>query len=330
MPSKAIRKVTFIGMGIMGAPIATHILDAGYQLTVYNRTREKAQPLIDRGARWAPDVQSAALGADVVLTMLGYPQDVEEVYLERDGLIRSASKGAWMVDLTTSSPQLARDIHDAAEVEDKHAFDCPVTGGQQGAVEGTLTLMVGAAQKDVEPLVPLLSTFSSKVYYLGGPGRGQTVKLCNQISLALAMVGYAEALALADRSGIDQKVMLDVVSHGMGDTRALDDLAPRSLAADYKPGFMAAHLRKDLGLALEEAEDLGFALPGTEAANGLYDILCTVGGAQMGTQALTLLYQDDETGAAAGLDWTRVDAHAHDHDAHAHDHDHAHEHGMDH
>ena len=158
MASTAIRKVSFIGTGIMGAPIAGHLMDAGYELTVYTRSGEKAKGLIDRGARWAPDVESAALGADVVFTMLGYPEDVEDVYLATDGLIRSTKKGAWMVDLTTSSPGLARDIHDAAEVEDKHAFDCPVTGGEQGAIDGTLTLMAGVRKDDATVLQPLLES----------------------------------------------------------------------------------------------------------------------------------------------------------------------------
>ena len=144
-----INNVAFIGTGIMGERIAGHLMDAGYKLTVHNRTREKAEGLVARGARWADSPAEAAADADVVFTMVGYPTDVEDVYLATDGLIRAAKRGAWLIDLTTSSPQLARDIHDAAEVEDKHAFDCPVTGGEQGAIDGTLTLIIGAAEKDV-------------------------------------------------------------------------------------------------------------------------------------------------------------------------------------
>lgn len=327
MASIAIRKVSFIGTGIMGAPIAGHLMDAGYELTVYTRSGEKAKGLIDRGARWAPDVESAALGADVVFTMLGYPEDVEDVYLATDGLIRSTKKGAWMVDLTTSSPGLARDIHDAAEVEDKHAFDCPVTGGEQGAIDGTLTLMAGVRKDDATVLQPLLESFSSKIYYLGGAGRGQIAKLCNQVSLGAAMMGYADALALAGRAGMDKAQVLDIISHGLGGSVALSQLGPKSVAGDYKPGFLAEHLRKDLGLAIFEADDLDIALPSAEAAYGLYDILCQVGGSRLGTQAVTLLYADDDTGTAAGLDWSKLDVPDYDHDEYDHGgHEHHHHH----
>jgi len=192
-------KVAFVGTGIMGAPIAGHIMDAGYDVTVYNRTRSKAEDLLARGAHWADSPAKAAKDADVVFTMVGYPTDVEDVYLAKDGLIRAARRGAYLIDLTTSSPQLARDIHDAAEVEDKHAFDCPVTGGDAGAIAGTLTLIVGATEEDAAPVLPILQTFSDKVFYMGGAGKGQTAKLCNQVSLASCMVGYADAMASPSR-----------------------------------------------------------------------------------------------------------------------------------
>ena len=303
-------KVAFVGTGIMGSAIAGHILDAGYDLTVNNRTKEKAEGLLARGAKWADTPAEAAKDADVVFTMVGYPNDVEDVYLATDGLIRAARKGAWLVDLTTSSPQLARDIHDAAEVEDKHAFDCPVTGGQAGAEAGTLTLIVGATHAEVERsgLLPLLETFSSKVFYFDAPGAGQTAKLCNQVSLASCMVGYADALALAEQGGVDQERVLELLASGTGGSGAASTLAPKSLAGDYKPGFMAEHLRKDIALALSSAQDAELALPGAETAFALFDTLCQVGGSRMGTQALTLLYAEEGTAAAAGLDWSLLDA----------------------
>ena len=214
-------KVAFIGTGIMGAPIAGHIIDAGYDVTVYNRTKEKADGLIARGATWADGPAAAAADADVIFTMVGYPSDVEDVYLSTDGLIRVAKRGAWLIDLTTSSPTLARDIHDAAEVEDKHAFDCPVTGGEQGAIDGTLTLIVGAKEEDVAPVLPILESFSSKIFYFDAAGAGQTAKLCNQVSLAGCMVGMADALALAEQGGLDVSRMLEMVGSGMGRSRAL-------------------------------------------------------------------------------------------------------------
>ena len=206
-----IRKIAFIGTGIMGANIAGHIMDAGYDLTVHNRTKDKAAALLARGAHWAASPAEAAADADVVFTMVGYPSDVEDVYLATDGLIRTAKKGAWLIDLTTSSPQLARDIHDAAEVEDKHAFDCPVTGGEQGAIDGTLTLIVGAAEKDVEPVLPVLEAFSSKVFCFDGPGKGQMAKLANQVALAGCMVGLAEGISFAREGGLDVAKTLEAL-----------------------------------------------------------------------------------------------------------------------
>lgn len=336
-------KVAFIGTGIMGAPIAEHLISAGYNVTVYNRTADKAQKLVSLGARAAESVADAAKDADVVFTMVGYPTDVEDVYLATDGLLRVAKKGAYLVDLTTSSSQLARDIHDAAEIEGKHAFDCPVTGGQKGAQDGTLTLIIGATENDIEPVRALLETFSAKIFCMGGAGKGQTAKLCNQVSLASCMIGYADAMALAEQGGLDVEQMLEVVASGMGSSRALKELAPKSLEGDFQPGFLAEHFRKDIALALAQSEDLEITLPGAETAFTLYDMLCQIGGARKGTQAISLLYADEATSTAAGLDWSLLENqedadedehecccghdHGHsDHDCECHEHEHHHDH----
>lgn len=336
-------KVAFIGTGIMGAPIAEHLISAGYDVTVYNRTPEKAQKLVSLGAHVAESVADAAKDADVVFTMVGYPTDVEDVYLATDGLIRVAKKGAYLIDLTTSSSQLARDIHDAAEIEGKHAFDCPVTGGQKGAQDGTLTLIIGATDNDIEPVRALLDTFSSKIFCMGGAGKGQTAKLCNQVSLASCMIGYADAMALAEQGGLDVEQMLEVVASGMGSSRALKELAPKSLEGDFQPGFLAEHFRKDIALALAQSEDLEITLPGAETAFTLYDMLCQIGGARKGTQAISLLYADEATSTAAGLDWSLLENqedadedehecccghdHGHsDHECECYEHEHHHDH----
>lgn len=308
MSTARMRKVAFIGTGIMGASIAGHLMDAGYRLTVHNRTRDKAQPLLDRGAQWANTVEEAAKGADVVFTMLGYPKDVEDVYLSTNGLLNVCDKGTWMVDLTTSSPQLARDIHGVAEVTDKHAVDCPVTGGEEGAFAGTLTLMLGCAEKEAEPLLPLLKTFSSNIMFFDEAGAGQVAKLCNQISLAACMVGYAEALALAEQAGLDRDRVRELVLSGTGTSGAMERLAPLSLEGDFKPRFKSEHLLKDLALALAEADELELNLPGTTNARDLFDLLCQVGGGGLGSQAVSLLYEDEESCAGAGLDWSKLDA----------------------
>ena len=332
MTNSAKPKVAFIGTGIMGAPIAGHIMDAGYDLTVYNRTKSKADALVARGAHWAESPAAAAADADVVFTMLGYPTDVEDVYLATNGLVRAAKKGAWLVDLTTSSPQLARDIHDAAEVEDKHAVDCPVTGGESGAIAGTLTLILGSTEADAQPILPVLETFSSKAFYFGGAGKGQTAKLCNQVSLASCMVGMADALALAEQGGLDPRLMLDMVGSGMGSSRALTALGPKALEGDWKPGFLVEHMRKDIRLAIEQSEDLEITLPGAETAFTLYDMLCQIGGERLGTQAISLLYAEEGDAAAVGLDWSLLNEDA-DGDACGREHGHecgcGHDHGRD-
>ena len=300
-------KVAFIGTGIMGAPIAGHLLDAGYRLTVYNRTRAKAEELLARGAKWVDTPAEAARHADVIFTMVGYPSDVEDVYLATDGLIRAAKRGAWLIDLTTSSPQLARDIHDAAEVEDKHAFDCPVTGGDQGAKDGTLTLIAGISEKDAEPVRPLLECFSSQIHWFDQPGAGQLAKLCNQVSLASCLAGAAELMALAEQAGLSVEHVAKMVGAGMGGSAQLSRVASKAMEGNYQPGFLVEHLRKDLTLALEAADDLDVALPATQTALNLVDMLCQAGGARLGTQAVALLYADEATGAAAGLDWSQVE-----------------------
>ena len=296
--------VAFIGTGIMGAPIAGHILDAGYPLTVHNRTRSKAEGLLTRGAAWADSPAAAAEGADVVFTMVGYPAEVEEIYLAGDGLLAHAKKGATLIDLTTSAPELARDIAEAAEVSGLHAFDCPVTGGEAGAIAGTLTGIVGATEHDIESVRAVLETFTGRLFCFGGAGKGQAAKLANQVALASSMVGYADALAFAQQNGLDLGEVRDMILTGTGASGAMQALAPKSMEGDYKPGFMVEHFLKDLRLALQVAEDKELALPGADTAFTLYDMLEAIGGAKLGTQAITLLYQEEADAVAAGLDWS--------------------------
>ena len=307
MSTARMRNVSFVGTGIMGSAIAGHLMDAGYRLTVFNRTKEKAEPLIARGARWASSLAEVAKDADVVFTMLGYPKDVEDVYLSSEGLLATTRKGVWMVDLTTSSPQLARDIHGVAEVSDRHAVDCPVTGGEEGAAAGTLTAMLGCTKEEAEPIARLIGCFSGRQLYFDEPGAGQVAKLCNQVSLAACMVGYAEALALAEQAGISAQGVRELVLSGTGASGAMEKLAPLSLEGDFKPRFKSRHLLKDLTLALEEAEEVELNLPGTTTSRDLFDLLGEVGGADLGTQAVSLLYASERECAAAGLDWSNLD-----------------------
>lgn len=308
--------VAFIGTGIMGAPIAGHILDAGYPVTVYNRTKAKTDDLVSRGAVWADSPAAAAKDADVVFTMVGYPADVEEIYLSGDGLLAAAKPGAYLIDLTTSAPELARDIAEAAETYDKHAFDCPVTGGDTGAIAGTLTLIVGATDEGIEPVRDILETFSSKIYCFGGPGKGQAAKLANQVALSSCMVGMADALSFAQQMDLDLAETREMILGGTGRSGAMEQLAPKSLDGDWKPGFMVTHFLKDLRLALAAAEEKELALPGADTAFTLYDMLDAIGGSKLGTQAITLLYQEEADAVAAGLDWSLYNPPVHDEGEH--------------
>lgn len=299
------QSVAFIGTGIMGAPIAGHILDAGYPVTVFNRTESKAAGLVERGATWAASASEAARGADVVFTMVGYPAEVEELYLAGDGLLAATKPGAVLIDLTTSSPELARDIAEAAQVSERMAFDCPVTGGETGANAGTLTAIVGATEADIEPVRAILETFTSKVCCFGGAGKGQAAKLANQISLGACMVGMADSLAFAELAGLDVEQTREMILGGTGKSGAMESLAPKAIEGDYKPGFMVEHFIKDLRLALAYADDRELALPGADTAFTLYDMLEAIGGGRLGTQALTVLYKEEAEAIAAGLDWSR-------------------------
>ena len=305
--------IAFIGTGIMGAPIAGHILDAGYPLTVHSRTQVKTDGLVSRGAVWANTPAEAVKDADVVFTMVGFPNEVEELYLAGNGLLAAAKPGAYLIDLTTSAPELARDIAEAAEVDGKHAFDCPVTGGEGGAVAGTLTGIAGATERDIEPVRAVLETFTSKIFCFGGAGKGQAAKLANQVALASSMVGMADALAFAQQSGLDLAQTRQMILGGTGASGVMETLAPKSMDGDFHPGFMVQHFLKDLGLALQVAEEKEIALPGADTAFTLYDMLEAIGGAKLGTQAITLLYQEEADAVAAGLDWSLYTA-GRDHD----------------
>lgn len=338
MAEHEIRKIAFIGTGIMGAPMAGHLMDAGYELAVYNRTPAKAQPLVERGARLAATPADAVAGADVAITMVGMPEDVEELYLGTGGLLASAAKGAHLIDMTTSSPELARDIHDAAEVAGLHAFDAPVTGGEAGAKAATLTIFCGATDEEVEPVLPVLRVLGARVLTFGGPGKGQVAKLSNQVALAGCMLGMVEGLTFAREGGIDVQRLYEALLTGTAESAVLHALGPKVLRGDYRPGFMVKHYVKDLNLALSCAEDEEVTLPATETASQLYSLLAEIGGETMGTQALSLVYDSEEACAQAGLDWATLDVDDDDEQAEAvedgdactcgcgHDHGHGHDH----
>jgi 3-hydroxyisobutyrate dehydrogenase len=285
------KAIGFIGTGVMGKSMALHLLEAGHSLRTYSRTRSKAQPLIDRGAAWAESPAALAPACDVVFTMVGFPSDVEEVYLGEQGLLRHAKPGAVLVDMTTSRPDLAARIAEAAAQKACSALDAPVSGGDKGAREATLSIMVGGDRQAFERVLPLLEKLGKNIVYHGPAGSGQHCKLCNQITIACNMIGVCEALAYAKTSGLDPHTVLGSIASGAAGSWSLSNLAPRILSGDFEPGFFVKHFIKDMTIAAESAEAMKLDAPGLGLALSLYRRLAELGFDEKGTQALYKLYE---------------------------------------
>lgn len=301
MRDRTVRSVAFIGTGVMGAAMAGHLMDAGFALRVYTRTRAKAEPLLARGAEWCESPGDAVRGADAVITMVGFPSDVEACYLGEEGVVESATPGTLLIDMTTSSPALAERIAKAAAARGLDALDAPVSGGDVGARNGTLTIMVGGDPAAFERAHPLFAAMGSRIALHGGPGAGQHCKMANQIAIAASMFGLAECLAYAKAAGLDPARVIETLSGGSAQSWSLENYGPRVLAGDFAPGFYVKHFVKDLRIAIAEAEGLRLALPGLALAKRLYEELAVGGGSELGTQALWLLYAPEAERDAAGV-----------------------------
>lgn len=284
-------RIGFIGLGIMGRSMAVHLLAAGHELRVYNRSRDKADDLVARGARWCDSPGEVAAGSEIVVTMVGYPADVENIYLGAGGIVERAAAGTLLVDMTTSSPSLARRIAQAARERGCGALDAPVSGGDVGAREARLSIMVGGEAADFERAQPVLALMGTNIVRMGGPGTGQHTKMCNQIVIASTIVGVTEGLVYAQRSGLDPSTVLQAIGGGAASGFQLNVLGARIVAGDFAPGFFIEHFLKDLGIALGEAEQMGLDLPGLALARGLYQRMAERGLGRDGTQALIKLYQ---------------------------------------
>lgn len=285
--------IGFIGTGIMGKSMAGHLLDAGFTLHLFNRSRDKAAELIARGAIWHPDVASLARACDAVITIVGYPVDVRQVYLGDAGLIANARPGAILIDMTTSNPSLARLIADTANPRGLHTLDAPVSGGDTGARDGTLAIMVGGEAETFHRAMPLFAALGKTVRLLGGAGAGQHAKMVNQIVIAGTIMGVAEGMAYARRCGLDAEAVLEVIGTGAAGGAQLRALAPKMLGGDFAPGFYIHHFLKDMGIALEEAQAMGLDLPSLALSKSRYEELAALGYGEDGTQALLRLYEDD-------------------------------------
>jgi len=287
---REIKKIGFIGFGIMGRSMAGHILAKGHELHVFNRTRAKTEDLLARGAVWHDGPGDIAAECDVVFTIVGFPQDVEEIYLGPGGLVEQACSGTVLVDMTTSSPSLARRIAEAGASKGVAVLDAPVSGGEIGARNAKLSIMVGGDVAVVEHIKPLLSLMGENIVRQGEVGAGQHTKMANQIAIACNMLAVCESLSYAKQAGLDPKLVLKSIGAGAASSFLLVNLGPRMLDGDFAPGFYVRHFIKDMSIALAEAERMKLDLPGLARAKLLYERLAASGHADDGTQALFRLY----------------------------------------
>ncbi|WP_163335720.1 NAD(P)-dependent oxidoreductase [Desulfopila sp. IMCC35008] len=282
--------VGFIGIGVMGKSMARHLMDGGYKVHVYTRTAEKAAELVSQGALWEDSVSSLAAKCNVVFTIVGFPPDVEEVYLGEGGLLKNMQSGGYVVDMTTSRPDLAARIFDEAQKAGISALDAPVSGGDVGAREARLSIMVGGEKEVFDKVLPLFELMGKNIVYQGKAGAGQHTKMCNQIAIAAGMMGVCESLAYAKKAGLDPVTVLKSIESGAAGSWSLSNLAPRIIKDDFAPGFFVKHFIKDMTIAIESADAMSLEVPGLKLARQLYEKVAAEGGSESGTQALFKLY----------------------------------------
>ncbi len=280
-------RLGWIGTGVMGVSMCGHVMK-GHATTVYNRTKSKTQPLLDQGARYAESPKAVAAQSDVIFSIVGFPKDVEEVYLGENGILAGAKSGSVVVDMTTTSPSLAQKIYQVAKTKGVYAIDAPVSGGDVGAQNATLSIMVGGDTEIVEAMMPLLERMGKKIVHQSSAGAGQHTKMCNQIVIAGTMIGVCESLLYGYQAGLDLEAMLRSISGGAAACWTLDNLAPRVLKRNFDPGFFVEHFIKDMSLALEEAKRMGIVLPGLALVHQLYLAVQAQGHGKKGTHALML------------------------------------------
>jgi 3-hydroxyisobutyrate dehydrogenase len=281
-------RIGWIGTGVMGRWMCQHLMTKGYAATVYNRTRDKAQPLQDAGAAWADTPRALAERSDVVFAIVGFPRDVREVFLGPQGALAGSRPGTVLVDMTTSEPSLAQEIYQAAKGKGVSAIDAPVSGGDVGARNAALSIMVGGDAEVVEAIRPLFECLGKTIVHQGPAGAGQHTKMVNQVLIATNMIGVCEALLYGYKAGLDLKTVLQSVGGGAAASWSLNNLGPRIIDRNFEPGFFVEHFIKDMGIALDEARRMNLSLPGLALANQLYLALQAQGFGRKGTQALYL------------------------------------------
>ncbi|SDB46765.1 3-hydroxyisobutyrate dehydrogenase [Desulfonatronum thiosulfatophilum] len=284
--SHEITRIGWIGTGVMGLSMCGHLLDAGFKVSVFTRTKSKAKALLDKGAVWAESPMAVAHNSDVVFSIVGFPPDVREVYFGEQGVLRGLKSGAVSVDMTTTSPSLAVEIADAARGQGAFALDAPVSGGDVGARNAKLSIMVGGDDAVFQAVLPLFRLMGGNIVHQGQAGAGQHAKMCNQIVIAGTMIGVCESMVYAAAAGLDPTKVLESITKGAAYCWSLENLAPRILKGDFAPGFMIDHFIKDMGIALEEARRMGIRLPGLDLVERIYKEASALGHGRDGTQAL--------------------------------------------
>ena len=283
--------VGFIGVGVMGQSMVRNLMKKGFEVSVYSRTKEKAEGVVADGAIWCDDIRSCVSGKDVIITIVGYPKDVEEVYFKEDGILSSAKKGAVLIDMTTTSPMLAKRIYAAAKDAGMDALDAPVSGGDVGAKNGTLSIMVGGDKEVFDRMQDVFAAMGTNIIYEGQAGNGQHTKMANQIAIAGTIAGVCEALAYARKTGLDEQTMLDSISAGAAGSWQMTNQVPRMLKGDFDPGFFIKHFIKDMAIATEEAEKESLTLPVLADVLSMYRTLDSSGLGDLGTQALIKYFE---------------------------------------
>lgn len=291
MTQNTLKNIGFIGTGVMGKSMASHVLKAGYNVTVYTRTKHKAEELLAEGATWVDTVKELAATVDLVITMVGYPSDVEEIYFGEEGILQNAREHTYVVDMTTSKPSLAVKIYEEAKKRNIHALDAPVSGGDIGARNAKLAIMVGGDQAAFNNMLPIFQMMGENIIHQGAAGAGQHTKLANQITIATNMIGVAEALVYSKKAGLNPERVLGSISTGAAASFSLSQLGPRMLKGDFAPGFYVKHFIKDMTIALEAAEEMGLSTPGLKLSLELYKELAEKGEEDSGTQALIKLFE---------------------------------------
>ena len=291
-------RIGWVGTGVMGLSMCGHLLDAGYEMTIFTRTKSKAASLLERGAKWADSPRDVAAASDVVCSIVGFPSDVREVILGEHGMLAGCEPGNVVIDFTTSQPALAEEVAEAAAAKGVQSVDAPVSGGDIGAREAKLSIMIGGDADTVKALEPLFQILGAKWVRQGGPGAGQHTKMVNQTLIASGMIAVSEGLLYGYKAGLDLETVMESVGSAAAGSWSLSNLGTRMMAGNFDPGFFVEHFIKDMGIALEEAKRMGLALPGLALAHQLYVALSSQGHEKSGTQALILAL-----GKLSGVDW---------------------------